>query len=276
MTLVEALTQHVPLSEATNQTELVLPETIPEPFFDIASHCLRRDPQRRWTVAEITARLQRTPPASLTSTPLRKEPAEPGRVFSKWGYVAAAVAVGIVLWGILRPRPANHHPGAERAPSRVVAAAKHPPEPAQAAGRPSPVPQAKAPPPSVAAGSNAPPPVAKKVSTKNATKNSTADLVPGAVVQQVLPEVSRYSRNTIQGKVRVRVRVTVDSSGNVLVAKFDSRGPSKYFAERTLEAAKQWTFKPPLAGGQSVPSEWVLKFEIGRSVTNVHPVQTSP
>jgi TonB family protein len=272
MTLVEALTQHVPLSEATNQTELVLPETIPEPFFDIASHCLRRDPQRRWTVAEIAARLQRTPAAPLTSSPIRKEPVEPGRVFSKWGYVAAAVAVGIVLWGILRPRPSNHHPGPEPAPSSVVAPTKQQPEPAQAAGPPAPVPQAKAPPPSVATGSNAPPPVAKKVSRKN----STADLVPGAVAQQVLPEVSRYSRNTIQGKVRVRVKVTVDSSGNVLAAKFDSRGPSKYFAERTLQAAKQWTFKPPMAGGQSVPSEWVLKFEIGRSVTNVHPVQTSP
>jgi TonB family protein len=269
MTLVEALTQRLPLSEGIKQTELVLPDTIPEPFFDIASHCLRQDPQRRWTVADIAARLQRTPPV-----PLEKEAALPRRAFARWGYIAATIAAGLLLAAILKPRLLNRHPGAEPGPSSVVESSKHQPEPVQGAGtgQSAQIPRDKKPAPSVSARSTAPPAAARNA----AARNSTANLVPGAVVQQILPEVSRYSRSTIQGKVRVRVRVMVDASGNVLVAKFDSRGPSKYFAERALQAARQWTFKPPQADGQGVPSEWVLKFEFGRTVTNVHPVQTSP
>ena len=64
MTLVEALTQHPPAWPEPEQVELVLP-TLPEPFFDIASHCLRRNPHRRWTVTEIAAKLQQ--PAICTS-----------------------------------------------------------------------------------------------------------------------------------------------------------------------------------------------------------------
>ena len=51
MTLVEALTQRLPVWEGTEQGEPILPETVPAPFLDFAHHCLRRDPQRRWTVA---------------------------------------------------------------------------------------------------------------------------------------------------------------------------------------------------------------------------------
>jgi len=81
---------------------------------------------------------------------------------------------------------------------------------------------------------------------------------------------------TITGRLKVRVKIAVDSSGNVTAAQFDSRGPSKYFADRALQAAQRWTFKPPQVGGQAVPSEWVLRFEFVKSGTIVHPEQTSP
>ena len=97
-----------------------------------------------------------------------------------------------------------------------------------------------------------------------------------AVAQQVSPDVSRSALRTIHGKLKIRVKVTVDSSGNVTLAKFDSRGPSRYFADRTLRAAQQWTFKPPQIDGKSVPSEWMLKFEFERSGASVHPAQTFP
>jgi TonB family protein len=269
MTLAEILTQRLPLSERTKQPELVLPDTIPEPFFDIASHCLRRDPQRRWTVAEIAARLQRMPVAATG-----KETAKPRGTFARWGYIGATVAAGFLLWAIVSPRLLNRHSSAGPASSSAVESSKHPPEPVQGAGtgQSARIPRDKKQAPGVSTSSNTPPAPAKNV----VAKNSHADLVPGAVAQQVSPEVSRYARNTIHGKVRVRVKVMVDSSGNVLGAKFDSRGPSKYFAERALQAARQWTFKPPQADGQSVPSEWILKFEFGRTATNVHPAQTSP
>jgi TonB family protein len=91
-----------------------------------------------------------------------------------------------------------------------------------------------------------------------------------------MPEVLNAALRTVQGKLKVRIKVTVDSSGNVVLAKFDSRGPSKYFAERTLEAARQWKFNPPQVDGRGVPSEWILRFEFTRSGATVHPAQTFP
>ena len=109
MTLVEALTQSPPVSQGTEEAELVLPETLPEPFFDIASHCLRRNPQRRWTVAEITARLRETP----RSAPQEPEIVEPEGAFNKWGYLVPAIAAGVLLLAIL-VRPLLHRrPSAE-------------------------------------------------------------------------------------------------------------------------------------------------------------------
>jgi len=40
------------------QHEPVVPETLPEPFLEIARHCLRSNPPSRWTVADIAARLE--------------------------------------------------------------------------------------------------------------------------------------------------------------------------------------------------------------------------
>src|SRR4029077_6919508 len=78
----------------------------------------------------------------------------------------------------------------------------------------------------------------------------------GEVVHQVLPDVSRNARATIQGKVRARGRGRVDASGSVQGAELDSPGRSKYFAERALEAARRWKFGPPNVDGRAVSSEW--------------------
>jgi TonB family protein len=91
-----------------------------------------------------------------------------------------------------------------------------------------------------------------------------------------MPDVSRSALHTVHGKLKVRVKVSVDSSGKVLMANFDSRGPSAYFAERSLQAARKWTFQPPQVGGKSVPSEWILKFQFERSGSSVNPVQRFP
>ena len=107
------------------------------------------------------------------------------------------------------------------------------------------------------------------------TSSSTSSAVPG-VTHQLMPEVSASARNTIQGHVRVRVRVAVDASGNVTSAIFDSPGPSQYFARKAMEAAQGWKFTPAQANGRTVPSEWVLRFAFGRTGTEVSPLQTSP
>lgn len=274
MTLVEALTQHPLVWEGTGQAELVLPETLPEPFFDIATHCLRRNPQRRWTVAEIAARLPQT-----SLAPKREETAQPRNAFVKWGYMVPAIAAGLLLLAILGPRLFHRDTSAE--PSSAVESSKQLAEPQQRAdaGRSAQVTRDrdKEQAVSIPAPSSAPPVAAKKSSAKNAVDTSSAgDPAHGAVVQQVLPDVSRNALRTIHGKLKVRVKVAVDAAGNVVVAKFDSRGPSQYFADRALQAALRWTFRSPQVDGHGVPSEWILKFEFSRSATNVHPAQTSP
>ena len=98
----------------------------------------------------------------------------------------------------------------------------------------------------------------------------------GKVVKQFLPDASQRARDSIRGKVRINVRVHVDESGRVTQAAFEAPGPSQYFAERTLEAAKLWLFAPPKMDGHNVPSDWVLRFEIDPAATDVHPTQTAP
>ncbi len=59
VTLVESLTQQVP--EQKEQDQLVVADSVPQLFLDIATHSLRNDPKSRWTIAEISTRLN--PPA---------------------------------------------------------------------------------------------------------------------------------------------------------------------------------------------------------------------
>ena len=263
MTLVEALTQHPLAWEANGRAQLVLPATLPEPFFDIANHCLRRDPQRRWTVAEIGDRLQQT-----SLAPQQEVMAQPRNALTKWGYMVPAITAGILLLGILGSKLLPRHSSVETPTS--VESSKQQVEADRSAKATSEAPSNPVPSKARSAAAN-------RRSAKNAVlASSPGDPGLGAVVQQVSPDVSRNALRTIHGKVKVRVNVEVDSSGNVVQANFDSRGPSKYFADRALQAARRWTFKPPQVGGQSVSSEWLLKFEFVRSSTNVYPSQTSP
>jgi TonB family protein len=96
------------------------------------------------------------------------------------------------------------------------------------------------------------------------------------VLHQVLPDISSSAQNTINGHVKVSVQVSVDPSGNVSQAKFVSAGPSKYFAERALAAARSWKFTPPHVDGQASASEWILRFEFGRGSTQAFPTETKP
>jgi TonB family protein len=98
----------------------------------------------------------------------------------------------------------------------------------------------------------------------------------GEVLDQILPDVSEKARASIHGKVRVSVTVHVDPSGSVTGAEFDSPGPSKYFADLALQAARKWAFTPPEVNGKSVESEWRLRFEFTQNDTKVIPAQTTP
>jgi TonB family protein len=89
LTLVEALTQHLPAAPGGAAQDPVVPDTLPAVFQDIARHCLHRDPQRRWTVVEIGARLN---PGSI---PPFASAAKPSSAPSP-AQVDAALAPGII------------------------------------------------------------------------------------------------------------------------------------------------------------------------------------
>src|ERR1700692_2967466 len=64
VTLVEALTQHPPVFSSEPSTDPAVPRELPDLFLVIAKHALRRDPNHRWSLAEIAARLN---PATLAA-----------------------------------------------------------------------------------------------------------------------------------------------------------------------------------------------------------------
>jgi len=79
ITLVEALTQQVLALPYDDAAKLALAATIPAPFFQIAQHCLDRDPAQRWTISEVAMHLNPLPLA-ISATTGAREAAENGRV----------------------------------------------------------------------------------------------------------------------------------------------------------------------------------------------------
>ena len=271
ITLVEALTQRLLVWEGTERGDPVPPETMPAPFLDVARHCLHRDPQLRLTVADITARLQQNSPVRQEQTTAR-----PQATSANWRYVVSAVAVALGLAAILGgPRLLNRRQEAQRTPSiasvqprvqpklekRAVT-----PETGESTQRTSDKKQ----------GSSGTAPLAASLRPDAGTKTPIGGLVEGEAFDQVLPDVPQKARDTIRGRVRVSVRVRVDPSGNVQEAMFDSPGPSKYFADLALQAARRWSFLPAKVDGRNVSSEWILRFDFERTATNVLPVQAAP
>ena len=101
-------------------------------------------------------------------------------------------------------------------------------------------------------------------------------VVHGEVLNQVLPDVSDKARSTIWGTVRVAVKVHVDPVGNVAGAELDSPGPSRFFADKALQAAKNWDFAPAKLDGHNVASDWVIKFHFTPSAIKVYPTEERP
>jgi TonB family protein len=98
---------------------------------------------------------------------------------------------------------------------------------------------------------------------------------PGAVLHQQMPVVMSHAQSTISGTVKVKVQVSVDADGRVSSAKLATKGPSTYFANEALRAARQWTFSPPARDGKAQASEWTIRFDFRRSGTQVSARQVS-
>jgi TonB family protein len=259
VTLVEALTQRLPVCDGAGSGDPVLPATLPEPFRDIAFHCLRRKPNQRWTLADISARLK-----SVTSSSAKQAPTVAAKASSKPSLARPVMAIALALiwvlaiWGLFRHRGVTQ-------PNTPAAAERTETKPKPEPGTPI---ESRAPNPEGRTAKNS---RAKSSVTTAEPAAPAGEIAQDEVLQQVLPDVSKTARNTIQGTVRVKVRVPVDSAGNVTNATLESPGPSKYFARKAIEAAQQWKFKPAQTHGQPVSREWILEFQFKKSGTNIIP-----
>ncbi len=239
MTLIEVLTQRLPVWDRVGPSAPEVPVAVPEPFREIAKHCLQVDAGKRWTVGEISDRLQsaRTVTASAQPEKMASATAISGqrKESAKWPYwlgLAAVVTIALIL--IARPKPSNP-------PAEVQSSQAQPGATAESSG----------------GGEKA-----------SVNADSTSADNGGGVVQRVMPQVSPSARRTIQGTIKVRVKVKVDAAGNVAKATLESAGPSKYFSRVAMEAARDWKFSPAEAG-----AEWKLQFAFSRARTEASAVR---
>jgi TonB family protein len=267
VTLVEALTQRLPVQERPEKEEPVLPETLSRPIVDIAHQCLRRDRWLRWTVADIAARLREISVERLVPTTRAPEP------ISKRRYVTLAAIIGVAL-ALGVAKLVNRHGDAPRSSSTQFE-------------QPSAQPESPNRPATSDLGQSTKKGTSDEKSVLPGGSPSTTPLrpeakstpgasSPGEVVKQVLPDVPVKTRNDIRGTVRVRVRARVDPSGSVVGTELDSAGPSKYFAGLALQAARSWKFRAAKVKGRDVSSEWLLRFAFSQSRTTAVPLQTDP
>jgi TonB family protein len=261
VTLTEVLTQRLPRFDLQPNKQATVPEGIAQPFREMIENCLRIDPAKRWTVAEIADRLEGRPVKALPE-PIRPEPAVGGlstrlpgkdkKRSTDWPYVVALIAaVLIAVFLIARPRPgadkASQAPAQNAAPSAVpstnAAATNAPPkgsaQPASPTGLSAPVPSV--------ATANAPPPDSQ-----------------GRVIERVIPKITPGALRSVKGKIKIQVKVKVDETGRVTEARFKSRGPSRFFADRALDAARGWKFEPVRENGKPLASQWMVEFDVSR------------
>jgi TonB family protein len=80
VTLVESLTQRVPDAAEVTSGDLQVPDSLPEPFLDIVRHAVRSKPGERWTITQISAKLNpqaATPAAVQTAAETLSDTAVP-------------------------------------------------------------------------------------------------------------------------------------------------------------------------------------------------------
>jgi TonB family protein len=188
-------------------------------------------------------------PQSLASVPealAREVPggAAPSKQAPHWRLFAVALAVVlaavIAVWASLRGNhPAQIPPASSSAPP---VAADFTPAPA--------------------------PPIPPSVAPVRPSPNDAP-----SVLHEEIPDVPRSARGTIHGRIKVTVRVTVDSSGSVTDAAAENPGSSQYFARLATDAARKWKFVP--AENQD-PRKWLLRFEFSRGGAVAHASASRP
>jgi TonB family protein len=235
-TLVAALTQQPPAWDRKTLADPPVPESIPEPYRLIVGQCLRRNPAERCSLRQIQERLR------VAHQPVPAQPSPPplapkrSRV-TVWAPIVVLVLVAMFFGVKWIARNAGQQGATGSA------------EPTSTSATPS----------------------SSSSSGTDANPASSGATPQGAVVEKIMPDVSRSARMTIHGKIRVRVHVEVNPAGGVEQASLLTPGPSQYFATKALQASAKWKFKPAEAR-----SQWVIQYLFGRNGTEASQQQLHP
>ncbi|MGO9930717.1 MAG: serine/threonine-protein kinase [Steroidobacteraceae bacterium] len=256
ITLTEALTQRAPSLPDSGLATALLSSAVPRTLVDIVRQCLNQNPVSRPTVMQLEAQISRAPqlpPASLPQAPVAVS--QPSVSVTKLELIAEAR---------IRAAPGSTTPPEESPIKRRMVPAiaviftllvavwvgsrllssRTSSEPAAPTGA------AQNPEESLPNPPTAPPP---------------ANGAP-FVLHEEIPEVSRHARETIRGHIKIAVRVTVDSSGNVVNEALETRSRSNYFARMATEAARKWKFAPAHQDSRKL----LLQFEFTRDGVTGH------
>ena len=285
VSLAEVLTQRVPAGNVKAESEPISADALPAPFSEIVRGCLHPDPAQRWTLSAIAAHLQPQPSPVTSEPPLEATPPSPAPVVApqinaprsevvpppanaratlarrRLLLTAVAVVAVVILAGwALRLHRETTSASPESRSNAQPTSSENAPVGSASHSKPSPVPHRAQ---------------VRTAQTKPAPQRggdaAPTDHAPleGAVVHQVLPDVPQSARDTIQGTVRVGIRVQVDRSGAVVGTALESAGPSAYFARLALQAAQNWTFTP---GSQDMRT-FTLRFQFTNTATRASAAQ---
>ena len=248
ITLTTAATMQAPswVPGAANPT---LPDNLPAALRAPVSSCLRKDPGQRWTVEELESFLRRNAGARPVFQPPRSSPkSATTRNLLVAGAIGLLVASAAILPRFFRNAPPAPPAVNELSPTVAV------PAPSGNITQPKP----------------AAPRAAVAAPTANTTRPNAG---PRTVVSEILPDVPAKARNTIQGKVTIRIRASVDAAGNVVDVQNESRESSRFFGNLAMQAARRWKFARDSADIAAGTQEWLLRFEFVRNPRNPVSVQ---
>ena len=91
--------------------------------------------------------------------------------------------------------------------------------------------------------------------------------IPPKPIREVAPVAAAGVRNRIEDEIPVYVTIRVGANGSVAGA--EAPAPSDdiqaYLVQRTLEAVRQWKFRPARLGADAVPGKWTVRFQFDKS-----------
>jgi TonB family protein len=259
ITMVEALTQHLPSWPDGKSETASFPAALPPAFVTIVLQCLNSNPASRPTVDDVEAQISPAPQLPVVRKPLvsTPKPPVPDRATppeespKRYSFLPAIAGLSMVVVAVW----VGSHVLSSRASSQRAA-------PPIAASQNS---EASL---TAASGVSAPDSAPSRLVSRppDQPTQPLADRL-SSVLHEEIPDVPRRNRETIRGHIKVSVRVTVDSSGKVVDEILEKPGPSKYFARLATEAARKWKFVP---AGNHDSRKWLLQFEFTRGGASGH------